>query len=168
MDYRSASKITDDDTAIAAERKAAMANMALRRVHVAHFTRLVELIDHAHKLGVATELAEMYPLAFATVTTVDPTRVTQNSARALAQTVVDEMGLIEYELDWDAHDVAPSSADDELLRKSQAVIDEDTALKRLTEVRNQLRVFESALNAQPWVSTFLRPPPFSSNKGASQ
>lgn len=168
MKHRAASKISDTDSAANAEYKAAMAQSALCQIHIEHFTRILALIDHAATLDVLDDLARLYPWAFATVSTVDTTTLTHAAARLLARTGINEMRVALHELDFRHQMPSPTTADDELLRKSKAVVDEDSALERLAEVRRQLHTFETALNGYPWASSFLQPPPFSNNKGDNQ
>ncbi|MDE8647495.1 hypothetical protein PXH69_21210 [Rhodococcus qingshengii] len=167
--HRTASQINDTDTAAGAEYKAAMARTALCEIHIGHFSRVIALIEHARTLSALDDLESLYPLAFATVTTIDPTSLTHDSALRVARAVVDEMGLAVHELDWEHRKPAPTTADDELLRKSRAVVDEDRALEDLATVHSQLHLFETALTGFDWSSSFLQSPPFSrSTEGDTQ
>ncbi|MFZ2175221.1 MAG: hypothetical protein WAW17_14565 [Rhodococcus sp. (in: high G+C Gram-positive bacteria)] len=165
MTHRSASRIHDVDSAVDAEYKSAMAQSAVCQIHIEHFTRVIALIDHAEACNALDDLMGLYPLAFATVSTITSTTLTPDSARCLARTIIDEMGLAVHELDWEHRSPVPATPDEELLRKSHAVVCEDDALKRLTRVRNQLRTFEEALSDRPWASSFLQPHPFSRTEG---
>ncbi|MBM4574866.1 hypothetical protein GS896_27800 [Rhodococcus hoagii] len=160
MTYRDASKIRDTDSATDAEYKAAMAKTTLCEATIQHCTRVLALIDYATTHRVLADLERLYPLAFAVIPTIDAAGITHDQARRLAQIAIDEIGLDVHELDWSYRKPAPASADDELLRRSRAIVAEDEALQQLADFRSKLHVFETALMAHQWATAFDYPTPF--------
>lgn len=137
---------------------------ALCQIHIAHFTRVIALIDYAGAHRILDDVDSLYPLAFAVgdLPSVDLDAISHDKARAVSQAIVDEMTFAIHEIEWSRSAAQPVSADEAMLRRSRAVVAEDDALQRLAHVRQLLQAFEADLRGRPWSAYFTHPAPFSS------